>query len=64
MNRRARLPVLALLAVTLVGGALRLYRIDHNGFWLDEAFSVWMAQHPPAELFAWLTRIDQHPPLY
>jgi hypothetical protein len=63
-RQRARLAVVALIAVTLVGGALRFHRIDRHGFWLDEAFSVWMAEHPLPELFAWLTRIDQHPPLY
>ncbi len=61
---RRRLPVMALLAVTVVGGVLRFYRIGRNGFWLDEAFSVWMAEHPLPALFSWLTAIDQHPPLY
>lgn len=53
-----------LAAVTAVGGCLRFYQISRNGFWLDEAFSVWMAAHPAPALFDWLTRIDQHPPLY
>ena len=43
---------------------MRVYQINRNGFWLDEAFSVWMAEHPVPALFAWLIRIDQHPPLY
>ena len=64
MRWRARLSLVALIVVTAMGGALRFYRIDHNGFWLDEAFSVWMAAHSLPELFSWLTKIDQHPPLY
>ena len=26
--------------------------------------SVWRAEHPLPEMFGWLARIDQHPPLY
>ena len=29
-----------------------------------EAFSIWIANHPLAEIFPWLIRIDHHPPLY
>ncbi len=61
-SRRRTLAVLA--AITLAGGLLRVYEINRNGFWLDEAFSVWMAAHPVPALFEWLIRIDQHPPLY
>ncbi len=61
-SRRQTLYVLA--AITIAGGLLRVYQINRNGFWLDEAFSVWMAAHPLPALFDWLMRIDQHPPLY
>ena len=61
-SRRQTLYVLA--AITIAGGLLRVYQINRNGFWLDEAFSVWMAAHPLPALFDWLIRIDQHPPLY
>ncbi|MCS6827400.1 MAG: glycosyltransferase family 39 protein [Caldilinea sp.] len=53
-----------LLFVIVLGFALRVHRIDEKGLWLDEAFSVWMAQHTLPELIDWLVRIDQHPPLY
>lgn len=53
-----------LLFVIALGFALRVHRIDEKGLWLDEAFSVWMAQHALPELIDWLVRIDQHPPLY
>jgi hypothetical protein len=53
-----------LLFVIAFGFALRVHRIDEKGLWLDEAFSVWMAQNTLSELMGWLVRIDQHPPLY
>ena len=54
----------ALLAVTLLGAALRFAALGTKTLWLDEAFSLWMARHGPLDLFAWLVRIDHHPPLY
>ncbi len=54
-------PLLLLLAV---GAALRFYAIGTKSIWLDEAFSIWLATHPPVELWRWLIQIDQHPPLY
>lgn len=53
-----------LLFITVFGFALRVHHIDEKGLWLDEAFSVWMAQNTLPELMGWLVRIDQHPPLY
>lgn len=61
---RRRQTLYMLAAITTTGGLLRVYQINRNGFWLDEAFSVWMATHPVPALFDWLVRIDQHPPLY
>ena len=55
---------LALVAITSLGGFLRLYHIGSKGLWLDEAFSVWMGRQPVGEMLGWLVRIDQHPPLY
>jgi len=55
----------AVLALLVAGGAwLRWHQIGEQGVWLDEAFSIWMARQPYADLFYWITRIDQHPPLY
>ncbi len=53
-----------LIAITLFGGLLRFYAIGDKGLWLDEAFSVWMGRQTLPDLFRWLVRIDQHPPLY
>jgi len=55
---------LLLLAFTFVGAALRFYAIGQKGLWLDEAFSVWLGGHRLPEMWSWIARIDQHPPLY
>lgn len=52
------------LAITLVGGFLRLILLGSKGMWLDETFSVWVASHSVADMLRWIVRIDQHPPLY
>ena len=52
------------VGLTLLGGLLRFYDIGAKTIWLDEAFSIWIAHHTPAEILDWLVRIDQHPPLY
>ncbi len=62
---RANRNVIILLAIiTLIGGALRVYRIGDKGLWLDEAFSIWLARRPWTEMLSWVIQIDQHPPLY
>ena len=59
-----RLTLLFLATLVILGGFLRLHRIGREGLWLDEAFSVWMGARPLSEMFGWLVKIDQHPPLY
>ncbi len=53
-----------LIIITLAGAFLRVFLISRTGLWLDEAFSVWMANHPVGEMLQWISNIDQHPPLY
>jgi mannosyltransferase len=55
-------PLMAALAV--VAALLRWLDLCEQGLWLDEAFSVWMARQPVADLLRWIVAIDQHPPLY
>lgn len=55
---------LLLSAITLIGFGLRFYNIGVQTVWLDEAFSIWLAQQPLVDMWAWLIKIDQHPPLY
>lgn len=51
-------------AITGIGFGLRFYAIGVQTVWLDEAFSIWLAQQPLVDMWAWLIKIDQHPPLY
>ncbi len=50
--------------VAALAALLRWVEIAQQGLWLDEAFSVWMARQPARDLLHWVSRIDQHPPLY
>lgn len=52
------------LAITLIGGFLRVLMLGAKGLWLDETFSVWLASQPVTDMLDWVVRIDQHPPLY
>ncbi|MEZ4866128.1 MAG: glycosyltransferase family 39 protein [Caldilineaceae bacterium] len=61
---RHRISLVPLLVITLVGALLRFYAIGAKTLWLDEAFSLWLAHHTLIDLWSWLIRIDQHPPLY
>ncbi len=51
-------------AVTLVGGLLRVFQLGGKGMWLDETFSVWLANQGAGDMLQWIAKIDQHPPLY
>jgi len=50
--------------IMVAGGFLRVLLLGEKGMWLDEAFSVWIANHTVPEMLEWVVRIDQHPPLY
>jgi uncharacterized membrane protein len=52
-----------LAAILLLAAGLRLYRIEHQNVWLDEAFSAYMVQKGFLMLIASATS-DIHPPLY
>ena len=53
-----------LFGLLLLGTLLRFYQIQAKTIWLDEAFSIWLAHQGLIDLWAWLIKIDQHPPLY
>ncbi len=64
-SRRTRLwERLGEVGVLLLAWGVRMYRLDAQPVWLDEAFSVWMASHVPRDVVFWTRTIDQHPPLY
>ena len=52
------------LFITLVGGILRVLLLGTKGMWLDETFSVWLANQSVVDMLQWIVKIDQHPPLY
>jgi mannosyltransferase len=67
MNEEIKTEELApwlVIIITLIGGFLRVLLLDHKGMWLDETFSVWLANHSVVDMLQWMIKIDQHPPLY
>jgi len=50
------------LIITLVGGFLRVLLLGTKGMWLDETFSVWLANQSVGDMLQWIVRIDQHHP--
>ncbi len=52
------------IIITFIGGCLRVFVLGTKGLWLDETFSVWVANHNVVDMMQWIVRIDQHPPLY
>ena len=52
------------ITITLIGGWLRVFLLGDKGMWLDETFSVWLANHSITYMLQWIIKIDQHPPLY
>jgi 4-amino-4-deoxy-L-arabinose transferase-like glycosyltransferase len=55
---------LVLLLIFLIGAAVRLFRLDAQSVWYDEAFSVAHAVRPLAELIKILVFDVVHPPLH
>lgn len=53
---------LPLLLVVLLALGLRLFAIDRQDIWGDEAFSIWLSSQPLAEVVA--GGADTHPPFY
>lgn len=54
----------SLLALTLLAFALRVYRLDYQSYWIDEAWTVYFAHLSPAELWHLLQTTEIMPPLY
>lgn len=54
----------ALTAITLVGLAIRLWRIGHQSFWYDESFTVQLVHHSPGKMFGLFPKMETTPPLY
>jgi mannosyltransferase len=58
-------PSAAIVAVLVVlGGALRFYGLNHQGFWYDEANSDFLVRHPLGQMLGLLPATESTPPLY
>lgn len=55
---------LPLLTVLLSAFALRLYNLEANPLWFDEAMEYWVATAAPADLLPAVQQALQDPPLY
>lgn len=63
-NRQIKHKSLYIIAgLTFIGLALRLYHLDFNSIWLDEAFTWFYVQNGWSQIF-WMTPTDSHPPLF
>jgi mannosyltransferase len=62
-SRSAAVIAILLLLVTLLALGLRLYQLDAQSLWYDEAFSVYLARMDLAEIST-RTAADIQPPLY
>ena len=51
-------------ALTLIGLLLRVYGLNDESLWLDEAISADVGMLPINELFDFVKSRDVHPPLY
>lgn len=62
----ARLAPLLVVALTALGLILRLRGlvVPWRDIWIDEAFSIWLAELPPWHAVQVIAQVDQHPPLY
>ncbi len=67
MNEESEIDSLApwlVIIITLIGYGLRVFTIGNKGLWLEETFSVWVANHSVVDMLHLIAKIDQHPPLY
>lgn len=54
---------ITLSCILLFGFLLRLWRLESESIWIDEAYSIQLARYPLAQIIQG-TAADQHPPLY
>ncbi len=55
---------LLVTAIIVIAAGLRFTSIGDKSFWVDEAYSAFVASHPPREIIAITAGEDAHPPLY
>ncbi|HEY5429111.1 MAG TPA: glycosyltransferase family 39 protein [Solirubrobacteraceae bacterium] len=54
----------AIAALTILGAALRFYRLGHQGFWFDEANTVQLVRFSPGKMLGLIPQSESTPPLY
>jgi uncharacterized membrane protein len=57
-------PYIIWIIITAIAFIFLFSGINHEGFWLDEAYSSAMVQHNFSEMVYFLVNFDKHPPLY
>jgi uncharacterized membrane protein len=62
-SKISRLLLVALLLIIAIGAALRVYKLDGDSLWLDEASSVAFSHESLSGIIE-ITGKDVHPPLY
>ncbi len=55
---------LLVTVIIVIAAGLRFTSIGSKSFWVDEAYSAYVATHPPQEIIAVIAGEDAHPPLY
>ncbi|MDH3588320.1 MAG: glycosyltransferase family 39 protein, partial [Gammaproteobacteria bacterium] len=55
---------IALIGLIVLGATLRLWDIGGKAIWLDEAYSIWIANHSLWQGVRLVAQVDFNPPLY
>jgi len=55
---------IVIFSITVLAFILRLYRLDNQSYWIDEAWTVYYANLSLTELWHWLTHFEIKPPFY
>src|SRR5438270_14060284 len=56
--------VAAVVALTVLGAVLRLYRLGHQGFWFDEGNTALLVHFSPGKMLGLIPETESTPPLY
>jgi hypothetical protein len=64
VRSRASRPFLVLLGLVALAAALRFWRIDHQSYWLDEAFTARIVRGDFGALLDGVRHTESTPPLY
>ncbi|MCB9103665.1 MAG: glycosyltransferase family 39 protein [Anaerolineales bacterium] len=64
MTRNLDVEKIMMLGLTLLAFALRVYRLDGQSYWIDEAWTLFYANQSLGELWTSLQTIRAAPPLY